>query len=197
MSPRLLLAAIASLVSTACRGAPSEEPPIVPIRNMFDQPRYDPQQASPFFRDGRAMRPLVPGTVAREMEPDLVVATGWSDAEDSWALRVPPAVLGAMGGPERLLARGRERYDIYCAPCHGLGGAGDGPVARRAGGAITPPTLHSAAMRHAPDGQIFATISNGVRNMPSYRHSIPTNDRWAIVAYVRALQLHAVEGGGG
>ena len=74
---------------------------------------------------------------------------------------------------EPLLVRGHERYDIYCTPCHCYSGAGDGAVAQRVGGAMTPPTFHSDRLRHAPDGQIYATISNGVRNMPSYRHSIP------------------------
>jgi mono/diheme cytochrome c family protein len=187
--PALLLALC------ACRGAPTEDAPIVPIRNMYDQPRLDVQQASTFFGDGRAMRSLVAGTVAREMEVDPVIATGWSETDDSWALRIPSAAIEQGGGMQALVARGQERFGIYCSPCHGLGGAGDGPVARRGGGPITPPTFHSDRVRRMPDGQVFATISNGVRNMPAYRHNIPVSDRWAIVSYVRALELHEAEGG--
>jgi mono/diheme cytochrome c family protein len=92
-----------------------------------------------------------------------------------------------------VLQRGRERYDIYCAPCHGLAGYGDGSVAKRAEalqeGTWTPPTsFHTELIRQRPDGHIFNTISNGIRNMPAYGPQIPVADRWAIVAYVRALQ---------
>jgi len=87
------------------------------------------------------------------------------------------------------VARGRDRYDVFCTPCHGYAGDGDGMVPTRVGGAIRPPTLHDDRLRHVPDGQLFATITHGIRNMPMYAHSIPAEDRWAIVSYVRALQL--------
>jgi hypothetical protein len=200
-STRLAVLALALL---GCRGAPSDEPPIVLLRNMYNQPRYNVQARSAFFADGRTMRPLPRGVVAVEMPESLVVETGWSDDGQSWALVVPDSVVseyfahGCEAGRgeetarcmrQKLLERGHDRYDIYCATCHGLAGEGDGPVAARAGGPIRPPTYHSDRLRHMPDGQMFATISNGVRNMPMYAHSIPTEDRWAIVAYVRALQL--------
>lgn len=183
----LVLTVVAGLLG--CRGAPSEDEPIVPIRNMYDQPRYDPQEESAWFADGRAMRPPVEGAVAREMEVDLTSATGWSDADGSWALTIPRPVVERQGSMETLVRRGRDRYDVFCAACHGYAGAGDGAVARRAGGAMVPPTFHSDRLRHAPDGQIYASITNGIRNMPPYAHSIPLEDRWAIVGYVRALQL--------
>ncbi len=173
-----------------CRGAPTESEPIVPIRNMYDQPRYDVQAGSDFFEDGRAMRPLPEGTIPREASADTTAATGWSDAEQSWSLTVPRSVIQQNGGMAEHVARGRDRYDVFCTPCHGYAGDGDGMVATRAGGAIKPPTLHDDRLRHAPDGQIFATITHGIRNMPMYRHSIPPEDRWAIVSYVRALQLN-------
>jgi mono/diheme cytochrome c family protein len=94
---------------------------------------------------------------------------------------------------EQALTRGHERYDIYCAPCHGLAGDGAGLVSTRArqigASALIAPTLHDARIREMPDGQLFGTISNGIRNMPAYAHSIPIDDRWAIVTYVRALQI--------
>jgi mono/diheme cytochrome c family protein len=187
----LALAGIGAL--SGCRGQVSEEPPVVPIRNMYDQPRYDPQQASDFFQDGRTMRPLVEGTVAREMEVDLAVESGRTEDGSSWLLEVPAPVLQRQGGMEQALARGHERYDIFCAACHGLAGDGAGLVSKRAeqigASALIAPTLHDARIREMPDGQLFGTISNGIRNMPAYAHSIPIDDRWAIVTYVRALQI--------
>lgn len=193
---RLTIGVIAGVVlMTGCRGAPSEEPPIVAIRNMYNQPRHDAQERSAFFADGRTMRPGVPGTVAREMEPDPLIATGWSHADSTWALTIPPGVASGAAMTD-FVARGQGRYGVYCAPCHGLSGAGDGAVAKRAGGSLTPPTFHTDRVRQMPDGQVFATISRGVRNMPAYAHSVPTKDRWAIVAYLRALQLSQASGGG-
>ena len=183
--------AIASL--TGCRGGRTEDTPVVPIRNMYNQPRYDAQEHSSFFQDGRTMRPQVAGTVSREMDPSLPVATGRSDDNTEWVLQVPPPVVQRNGGGADFVARGQERYNIYCAPCHGENGDGQGPVAHRVEtlgvGAMIPPTFHEERLRAIPDGQLFATISNGIRNMPAYSHNIPVDDRWAIVSYVRALQL--------
>lgn len=174
-------------------GWESEEPPVVPLRNMYNQPRYDTQERSPFFADGRTMRPQVPGTVSRETDPDIEVATGRTADGAAWVLTVPTAVTARAGGADHLLARGRDRYHIYCVPCHSVSGDGTGMVARRAeeSGALglKPPTFHDDRLRHIPDGQLYATITNGVRNMPAYGHNIPIDDRWAIVTYVRALQL--------
>jgi mono/diheme cytochrome c family protein len=156
---------------------------------MYSQPRYNVQGASDFFADGRAMRPLVAGTIPREAMVDPMLETGWSDDERSWALTIPDAVISDFGGMEGVLARGQERYGISCSPCHGLAGAGDGMVPTRVGGAIKPPTFHDDRLRHVPDGQIFATITYGIRNMPAYAQSVRLEDRWAIVGYVRALQI--------
>jgi mono/diheme cytochrome c family protein len=106
---------------------------------------------------------------------------------EDWVAAVPIEV------DREVLQRGRERYDIYCSPCHGLVGSGDGMVAKRADelqeGTWTPPTsFHSELLRGRPDGHLFNTISNGIRNMPAYGSQISVEDRWAIVAYVRALQ---------
>jgi mono/diheme cytochrome c family protein len=129
----------------------------------------------------------VEGTVARDAvigEPALVDGRA-GDGEFIEAIPVPVS--------KSMMERGRERYDIHCSPCHGLSGYGDGTVSRRADqlqeGTWTPPTsFHSELIRGRPDGHIYNTIANGIRNMPAYGTQIPVEDRWAIVAYVRALQ---------
>ena len=161
---------------------------------MYDQPRFDTQERQPFFADNRSMRPGVPGTVARQSDADLSVATGRAADGESWVMTVPGMVVRRNGGMGPFVARGQERYDIYCAPCHSRTGDGLGPISLRAANvlgqvALRPPTFHSDRLRHIPDGQMFATITNGVRNMPAYGSNIPSDDRWAIVTYVRALQL--------
>ncbi len=181
-----------------CRGEPSDAAPVVPIRNMYDQPRYDPQQRSRFFRDQRTMRPLVAGTVAREMEASIPTATGRTADNTAWLPAVPEEYEQRAGGAEAFLKRGQERYEISCTPCHGSSGNGKGMVAQRASelgyGTLAPPDFRDERLRHIPDGQLFATISNGIRNMPPYAHSISVADRWAIVRYVRALQLARAPG---
>lgn len=189
----ILVALVGLSALAGCRGQVSEEPPIVPIRNMYDQPRYDPQEGSDFFQDGRTMRPPVEGAIAREMEPDSTIATGRSEDDSAWLLEVPAQVVQRGGGMEAVVERGQDRYEIYCAPCHGIAGDAEGLVANRAVergfAALKPPSFHDDRIRHMPDGQLYATITNGIRNMPSYRHNVPQDDRWAIVTYVRALQI--------
>ena len=188
----LVALALSSLVP-ACVGMETDKTPIVPIRNMYNQPRWDTQEKKSFFEDQRSMRPEVEGVVSREMEPDLGVATGRESGDGDWLLQVPDAVIERNGGLQKSLTRGQERYNVYCAPCHSIVGDGLGMVARRAQDlgvlALKPPTFHSDRIRRLPDGQIFGTISNGVRNMPGYYYAIPTDDRWSIVLYLRALQL--------
>jgi mono/diheme cytochrome c family protein len=182
--------AVAMLVGlSGCRGQTSAEPPIVPVRNMHEMPRYDPQDRGAYYSDGRAMRAPVAGTVAREMETDPVVDSGVSD-DGAFVLTIPEPVVERQGGLVALQERGRARFGIYCVPCHGGQGDGQGLVPNVSGVAgIRPPTFHQDSIRHMPDGQLFATITNGLRNMPAYRAQIPVDDRWAIVSYVRALQL--------
>ncbi len=180
-------------VLAGCRGQVSEEPPVVPIRNMYNQPRYDSQSRSGYFTDERTMRPLVEGTVAREMQIDVELTTGRLADDSGWVLEVPTAIVRDFGSRQELATRGQERFGIACAPCHGVSGHGDGLVAERAASVgaatLTPPTFHSDRVRHMPDGQLYATITNGIRKMPSYRHNVSLEDRWAIVGYVRALQI--------
>lgn len=186
----LIFAAIGALAG--CRGQTSEDSPIVPIRNMYQQPKYSMQQESEYFDDHRNMRPPVDGVISREEEIDPKIAHGVTDT--GYVMVVPPEVVTRAGGMDAMLARGKERYNIYCTPCHGLTGAGDGIVIKRNAGMVPPPTYHQDRLRHMPDGQVYATIEYGVRNMPPYGPQIPTQDRWAIVEYVRALQVsQAVE----
>lgn len=184
---------VLALGALSCRGQTSKESPIVGIRNMYDQPKYDIQEESSFFSDHRTMRPLVEGVISREEELDPRIAQGRLEDQTGYVLEIPKEVMQKLGGPEAMLSRGRARYNIYCMPCHDGTGSGNGLVKKRAvaGGAtaFVPPTFHQDRLRHAPDGQIFATITNGKSNMPPYGMQIPINDRWAIVAYVRALQI--------
>lgn len=181
-----LLMVVAGVLG-ACRGQTSSEPPIVPLRNMYQQQRYNPQAHSAFFSDGRTMRTPVEHTVAREAVIDVAIGTGRNDNGIGYVESIPAAVTGRFGSAAAMVDRGQARYDIYCRPCHDGTGSGQGTVVKR--GMVTPPSFHEDRIKHMPDGQLFATISNGVRNMPAYRAQIPNEDRWAIVSYVRALEL--------
>ena len=188
----IVLAALvtASLLPLACiaraRVTHSSQPRVHPVRHMSQQPSYRPQETNLVFADGRADRPPVEGTVARgQLEADDHFDRGLTNG--AWATALPMPVT------EQLLHRGRQRFEIYCAPCHGLAGYGDGPVARRAdnlmeGTWVPPSSLHDATLLARADGHLYNTIKNGIRNMPPYGPQIPVDDRWAIVAYVRALQ---------
>ena len=191
MRAALTVGATLICVLAGCRGQTSAEPPIVPFRGMHEMPRYDAQERARFFADGRAMRQQVEGTLSREMEPNLEVDSGL-DEEGNYLLGVPSDVVAHVGGVGPLLERGQQRYNIYCAPCHSETGDGQGMVSQRAasvGLSFPAANLHDAQFLHMPDGRLFLTISNGVRTMPAYRAQIPVNDRWAITAYVRALQV--------
>jgi mono/diheme cytochrome c family protein len=182
-----------AVLVTGCVGTESSEPPIVGIRNMYNQPRYDTQERQPFFADQRSMRPQVEGTVSREMAKGFDVATGRSAQSNKWIEKVPRGVIASFGSREAIMARGKDRYNIYCSVCHSISGDGLGMVSRRAAAigatGLMAPSFHDDRLRHIPDGQLYATITNGVRNMPAYAHNLPVDDRWAIVQYVRALQL--------
>lgn len=138
--------------------------------NMRRQPRYRAFDASAFFSDGASARSLVPGTVARDASP--------TPPEQS-----PPQPRTTAD----LLLRGRQRFDIYCSMCHGRDGYGQGMVAQR--GFPTPPSFHAADIRSKPDEHYFQVISRGLGKMPPYGRMVAPDDRWAIVAHIRALQL--------
>ncbi|HVJ88959.1 MAG TPA: cytochrome c [Labilithrix sp.] len=192
LSGVVALAGVLGAVS-GCRGQTSHDTPIFGIRNMYDQPRYDMQEESAFFPDRRTMRPLVDGVVSYDQDVDPQIAQGRLDDESGYVLEIPKAVIARNNGMAAMVERGKERYGIYCAPCHDGTGSGEGLVKRRAvasgAAAFVPPTFHQDRIRHMPDGQLFATITNGKSNMPPYAMQIKVDDRWSIVAYVRALQL--------
>jgi mono/diheme cytochrome c family protein len=163
------------------------------IPDMDQQPKFKAQSANPLFADGRAMRPPADGTVARgeaDLDPHFfrgLVAAGSGTPALAWAENFPFPVT------TEIVKRGQARYDIFCAPCHGLAGGGDGIVHLRADrlqeGTWTPPAnLYGDLVLQRPVGHLYNTITNGIRNMPAYGPQIPVRDRWAIAAYVRALQ---------
>jgi mono/diheme cytochrome c family protein len=170
---RLLGASALLLTLAACR------------QDMHDQPKYQPFEYSPFFDDHRASRPIPPGTVARgHLEADTALYKGM----------VGSALVEEFPSPvtREVMERGHERFDIYCSPCHDRVGSGHGMIVQR--GFKQPPALTDQRLRDIPVGYLFQTVSNGFGTMPGYAAQIPARDRWAIVAYVRALQLsqHAV-----
>jgi mono/diheme cytochrome c family protein len=149
-------------------------------RDMYDQPRLETLEESNFFDDGRASRPLVDGTVPYQSPPeDDAFHTGKQNGQ---LVDQPPVKVDAA-----LLKRGHERFNIYCSVCHGRTGEGNGMIVER--GYRQPPTFHSDRLRGIPIGHFFDVMTNGFGAMPSYAVQVPPADRWAIAAYVRALQL--------
>ncbi len=188
------IATIPPAVIYYARTVPKIEPRIHLIQNMDNQPKYKAQQTNELFRDNRAMRPQVPGTVSRDaMVGDSHLWLGTVDG--AFATTFPDAITVDRA----LLERGRERYDIYCLPCHGVTGKGDGRVHKRAMNLlengvngttwVQPRNLHEDAVVEQSPGRIFHTISNGLNNMAGYAAQISVPDRWAIVAWVEALQV--------
>jgi mono/diheme cytochrome c family protein len=148
-------------------------------QDMHDQPKYKAQAKSDFFIDRRAGRPAVEGTVARGfLRADTLLYTGKTDGK--------PAETFPFAVTADVMARGQERYDIFCSPCHSRTGEGDGLVVRR--GYRRPPSFHDERLRAIAAGHFFDVITNGFGAMPDYAAQIPVEDRWAIVAYVRAIQ---------
>ena len=188
--PALVVMAALGLIPLAlvarARVAKSSSPRFHVVFNMDQQGKYTAQQANPAFADGRAMRLPVPGTVARgDLRGDPWLDEGKVDGE--WATTFPFPVT------ETVMSRGRELYGVFCSACHGLDGSGNGIVNVRASrleeGTWVPPTdYHSDEIRGRAVGHLYNTIANGIRNMPAYGSQIRTRDRWAIVAYLRALQ---------
>jgi len=149
-------------------------------QDMHDQPKLEAYEQSAFFEDGRAVRPLVAGTVARgRLFEDEHLHRG--TVEGAPAASFPFEIARAD------LERGRERYAIHCAPCHGASGDGDGMVAQR--GMRPPPSLHLERLRQAPPGYVFDVITRGFGAMFDFADRIEARDRWRITAYVHALQL--------
>lgn len=169
MSQKLLalVACLAAPLFAGCR------------QDMHDQPRLKPFAKSAFFADQRAMRPLVPNTVARgRLYEDTHMNLGKVDGKDAETFPMPIT--------KEILARGRERFGVYCINCHGMLGDGDGMIVSR--GLKRPPSYHIDRLRQAPPGYIFGVITNGFGVMYDLSDRIRPEDRWAITAYVRALQ---------
>jgi mono/diheme cytochrome c family protein len=176
----------AAVLLSGCRGQTSRKPPLFIMHGMEFQPRYNAFEGNTYFEDGRNMRTPPEGTVARgQLKAD--------DAFNRGGDTLNPVAKIPVDLTTELMERGRVRYNIYCTPCHSASGAGNGMVVKR--GFLPPPSLHDERIVQMPDGQIFQVISRGVRNMPSYGKQIPEADRWAIVAYIRALQHTRLAGG--
>ncbi len=179
----LLLAAITlPIVLTSCRGQTSEKPPIHPNMNMDQQERFDPQERNEFFADNRAMRQPVEGTVARgKLKDDKALYYGINE-DSSYVQEIPVDLTKSF------IYRGKDQYDIFCTPCHGGTGAGNGIIMENNYGYVPAPSFHSERLRNQADGYLYSVIADGIRNMPAYGKQIGVKDRWAIVAYMRALQ---------
>lgn len=171
----IILLTVALLLITGCD--------VVPL-HMRVQPRYEPLDPSPLWEDGTSARPLPANTMPRghwgEIKQDPVYYTG-KVSEEEYVQVVP------MDVNRDVLLKGQERFDIFCAPCHGADGYGNGMIVQR--GMKQPPSLHDQRLRDQPDGYIYEVIGNGFGAMYSYASRVPPDDRWAIVAYVRALQF--------
>lgn len=193
IAPVIIVLVVMSFIPLAmiyhARSSRSPAPRTSIIPDMDNQPKYRAQAANPLFTDQRAMRPPVAGTVARGMlAADSHLSLGVVGEE--WVTDFPPEL--EIDAP--FMARGQERYNVFCAPCHGLDGYGNGMISQRAeqlgeGTWIAPLSYHTPTVRERPVGHIYNTITNGIRTMPAYGAQVPIADRWAIVAYVRALQL--------
>lgn len=165
---RLLGASALLLTLAACR------------QDMHDQPKYTPLRSTPFFGDVRSARPLIAGTVAQgQLHEDPFLETGKIGNADATVFPFPVDAA--------VMARGRERFEIFCTPCHGRTGTGDGMIVQR--GYRRPPTYHDDRLRNAPIGHFVDVIANGFGAMPDYSDQVGARDRWAIAAYIRALQL--------
>jgi len=176
----VFIAACLMLIAGCYQGRPSKDEPIHLNPNMDNQPKYRPQAESKFFENGSTMRTPVEGTVARgELREDSRYYFG--KEENGEFIKTLPVEINMS-----LLLRGQERFNIYCSLCHSRVGDGRGIVVER--GMVPPTSYHIDRLREAPDGEIFDVISNGLRNMPAYKYQISVEDRWAIVAYFRALQ---------
>ncbi len=162
------LGLLAMLVLAGCR------------QDMHDQPRFKPLAKSDFYADMRSARPPVEGTVARgQLHEDTYFYTGKVGNKPGDYMPFPVS--------ESVLARGQERFNIYCAPCHSRVGDGKGMIVQR--GFTPPPSYHTDRLRNAPLGYFYDVITNGFGAMPEYASQVPPQDRWDIVAYIRALQL--------
>ena len=198
MSARLFGALAMLLALAGCEKA---------AQNMYNQPKYKPLAASSLWPDGASARPVVPDTVANSAGVTAGTSSGRFGAlgvpesagpvypvDDNGNVKanlapgsLPPELVNPLSITMTTLERGRERFDIFCSPCHSKAGDGDGMVVRR--GFPNPPSYHTDRLRKAPDAHFYSVITDGYGAMYSYADRVDVQDRWAIVAYIRALQL--------
>lgn len=168
LSRRTLAIVLAAVALAGCR------------QDMHDAPSYDPLQQTDFFPDGAASRALVANTVARgQLREDEHLYTGKVGGQPATEFPFPVTA--------EVMARGQERFNVYCAPCHGRTGEGNGMIVQR--GFRAPPSYHEERLRNAPVGYFFDVMTNGFGAMQDYAAQVSVTDRWAIAAYIRALQL--------
>jgi mono/diheme cytochrome c family protein len=182
------LALTSTVVLAGCaRGCTSGRPPIHLNPSMDDQPKVLSQTASTFFFDGASMRQPIPGTIAIDgLKEDAAFFEG-KGADGQFVAKIPVPVDAAF------LERGRQRYVIYCQPCHDARGDGKGILFQRA--SVPTASFHQDKILKYPDGQIFDIMTNGMGLMPAYKWPIPPSDRWAIIAYIRELERKRLESG--
>jgi hypothetical protein len=148
--------------------------------DMHDQPKFKPLRENNFYGDQRSSRPIIGGTVARgQLNEDTYLNTGFVNGKEGDVMPFPVT--------KEVLDRGRERYNIFCSPCHSQLGDGNGMIVQR--GFKRPPSYHIDRLRKAPIGHFFNVMTNGYGAMADYASQVPVSDRWAIAAYIRALQL--------
>lgn len=176
-----------------CRGQKSDKEPILPIQNMVEQTSYGPQSKNDFYNDKMAMRPPVEGTIAQGEEKTnkaLFLGQEQNSTEQNpiWVKTFPVKL------DMNIIKKGQNLYNIYCTPCHGKAGNSDGLVTQRAGGSIRPTNIHDQDKVNLPVGKIYDVVRNGLNNwnMPGFAAQMNVEDRWAVVAYVRALQLSRI-----
>ena len=176
----VLLVSILGFRGTTFTSPPLDVFPEWAFPSMEHQPKLRPQSASAFFADGRASRPRIPGTVARgRRDDDALLVTGKEDARLTEVFPAPVT--------KAVLDRGHQRFDVYCSPCHDRAGTGRGMIVMR--GYKAPTSFHDERVRTMPPGYFFDVITNGFGVMPPYAAQIPIEDRWAIAAYIRVLQM--------
>lgn len=169
-TPTHVVLVLACLALAACDARQNLSPPDLDLNRMRDQPRYDVWEASPFFPNGSVMQTPPEGTVSRD-------AATPGPTPDAFPMPLTP----------ELLANGRRRFETYCAPCHGVDGSGHSVIADNMP-LVKPPSFHSETLRALTPGRVFQVISEGYGMMPRYAYQLDPDERWAVVAWVRALQ---------
>lgn len=182
VQPKLLMMLLFAVLLAACQGQPSERTQIQPQQNMYWQQKFKAFEPNDFFDDRRAMRKPVEGTIARgHLRNDIELHEG-VNSDGSYIDHIPVTIT------REFLDRGQAKYNISCTPCHGVAGHGNGLVIER--GYVTPPSFYEERLLDMPDGELYSAIYNGAGSMPSYRRMVNrAEDRWAIVAYIRAMQI--------